>query len=72
MEPKDTTTNEAFKGFTNDKCPFLPCHKGVKRAFNCLFCYCPLIAYDCPGPLSDLHRPQWSDAQGLFRLHPAA
>jgi Zn-finger protein len=50
MQPKDTTNNEAFKGFTNHECPFLPCHKGVKREFNCLFCYCPLIAYECPGP----------------------
>lgn len=50
MEPKDTTTNIAFKGFTNHDCPFMPCHKGVKREFSCLFCYCTLIAYECPGP----------------------
>lgn len=50
MQPKDSTQNEAFKGFTNEACPFLPCHEGVTRAFNCLFCYCPLIAYECPGP----------------------
>lgn len=50
MEPKDTTTNTAFKGFTNSNCPFMPCHKNVKKEFNCLFCYCPLIAYECPGP----------------------
>lgn len=50
MQPKDITTNEGFKGFTNTTCPFLPCHKGVHREFNCLFCYCPLIAYECPGP----------------------
>ena len=62
MEPKDTTMNEAFKGFTNDKCPFLPCHKGVKRAFNCLFCYCPLIGYDCPGPYQT-----YTDRNGLVR-----
>jgi len=42
--------NEAYKGFTNDACPFYPCHAGVRRAFNCLFCYCPLYAYRCPGP----------------------
>jgi Zn-finger protein len=50
VEPKDSTANDAFKGFTNSECPFYPCHQGVKRAFNCLFCYCPLNAYDCPGP----------------------
>ena len=49
MQPKDTTTNEAYKGFTNYDCPFYPCHS-VKRDFNCLFCYCPLVAYECPGP----------------------
>ena len=62
MEPKDTTTNEAFKGFTNSNCPFLPCHPGVKRAFNCLFCYCPLIAYECPGPYQT-----YTDRNGLVR-----
>ena len=62
MEPKDTTTNEAFKGFTNTNCPFLPCHPGVKRAFNCLFCYCPLIGYDCPGPYQT-----YTDRNGLTR-----
>ena len=49
MEPKDTTSNEAFKGFTNAACPFMPCHLGVEREFNCLFCYCHLSAYECPG-----------------------
>ncbi|MCD0422407.1 cysteine-rich small domain-containing protein [Rubrivivax sp. JA1024] len=49
MQPKDTTTNEAYKGFTNSDCPFYPCHPGVKREFNCLFCYCPLSALECPG-----------------------
>ncbi|ABN78653.1 cysteine-rich small domain-containing protein [Cereibacter sphaeroides] len=62
MEPKDTTLNEAFKGFTNRDCPFLPCHPGVKRGFNCLFCYCPLIAYECPGPYQT-----YTDRNGLVR-----
>ena len=39
-----------FKGFTNDKCEFFPCHKNVKREFNCLFCYCNLMQLECPGP----------------------
>jgi Zn-finger protein len=50
MQPKDTTLNQAFKGFTNRECPFFPCHTDVLEPFNCLFCYCPLIAYRCPGP----------------------
>lgn len=50
MEPKDSTTNTAYMGFTNSSCPFMPCHPGVEREFNCLFCYCPLSAYECPGP----------------------
>lgn len=39
-----------FKGFTNNDCEFYPCHKGVSRSFNCLFCYCPLLHLECPGP----------------------
>jgi Zn-finger protein len=39
-----------FKGFTNEKCEFFPCHEGVKRSFNCMFCYCPLLHLECPGP----------------------
>lgn len=46
----NSASNEAYKGFTNAACPFYPCHHGVRREFNCLFCYCPLIAYACPGP----------------------
>lgn len=40
----------AFKGFTHRACEYYPCHGGVRRAFNCLFCYCPLNARECPGP----------------------
>ena len=50
IEPKDTTDNKSYMGFTNHSCPFLPCHKGVKKEFNCLFCYCPLVFLECPGP----------------------
>jgi Zn-finger protein len=39
-----------FKGFTNYTCEFYPCHKNIKRDFNCLFCYCPLLHLECPGP----------------------
>jgi Zn-finger protein len=62
MEPRSTTSNEGYKGFTNGDCPFLPCHGGVYREFNCLFCYCPLIAYVCPGPYR-----VFTDARGVTR-----
>lgn len=39
-----------FKGFTNTECEFYPCHQGVRKQFNCLFCYCPLMDRACPGP----------------------
>ncbi|MGQ9830124.1 MAG: hypothetical protein ACUVQI_00655 [Thermochromatium sp.] len=45
MQPKDGTVNEAYKA-SPTKCPFYSCHAGIKRAFNCLFYYCPLIAYE--------------------------
>lgn len=37
--------------FKNEKCEYYPCHNiGGSELFNCLFCYCPLYAYDdCPG-----------------------
>lgn len=39
-----------FKGFTNTACEFYRCHDNVSKDFNCLFCYCPLIDKECPGP----------------------
>lgn len=62
MEPKDTVVSDGYKGFTNARCPFLPCHKGVRRDFNCLFCYCPLYAYTCIGPYK-----VFIDAGGMAR-----
>ena len=50
MQPKDTVQTINFKGYTNNKCEFFPCHTGVKKEFNCLFCYCPLVFLKCPGP----------------------
>lgn len=41
-----------YKKFTNEKCEYFPCHKGVdKEDFNCLFCYCPLflLGRECGG-----------------------
>lgn len=43
--------------FTNDACPYFPCHQGIDLAqFNCLFCYCPLYALGpaCPGDFTYL------------------
>ena len=35
--------SENYKFFSNKKCEYFPCHKGVDvEHFNCLFCYCPL------------------------------
>jgi Zn-finger protein len=41
--------NATYMGFTHRDCPFYPCHDGVNHAFNCLYCYCPLYPYQCPG-----------------------
>ena len=72
MQPKDTVQTIYFKGYTNDKCEFFPCHKNVKREFNCLFCYCPLIAYECPGPYlvyQDKHGNTRKDCSGCIIPH---
>lgn len=42
---KDYTAS--FKYFENRECAYYPCHKA--EHINCLFCYCPLYHYDCPG-----------------------
>jgi len=62
MQPKDAVQTSYFKGYTNEKCEFLPCHKDVKREFNCLFCYCPLVFLKCPGPYT-----VFTDKNGLTR-----
>ena len=62
MQPRHATPDTSYKGFTHRECPFYPCHSGVRREFNCLFCYCPLIAYACPGPYR-----VYTDMQGLRR-----
>lgn len=52
-QPKDLVNTDNFKGFTNIKCEFYPCHDTKKfknKEFNCLFCYCPLQYLECPGP----------------------
>lgn len=51
-QPKDTVATIHFKGYTNTQCEFLPCHKKVQGEFNCLFCYCPLVFLECPGPFA--------------------
>jgi Zn-finger protein len=62
MQPKDTVQAIHFKGFTNTNCEFLPCHRDIKREFNCLFCYCPLVFLECPG-----HYTVFTDANGIKR-----
>lgn len=49
MQPKHIVPTENYKGFTNTKCEFYPCHENVTGDFNCLFCYCPLAWLECPG-----------------------
>ena len=61
-QPKDTVSTIHFKGYTNTRCEFMPCHKGVKDEFNCLFCYCPLVFLECPGPFA-----VFTDKNGLKR-----
>ncbi|MBR6093902.1 MAG: cobyrinate a,c-diamide synthase [Lachnospiraceae bacterium] len=34
--------------FSNHDCEYYPCHK-CSAELNCLFCFCPLYYYDCPG-----------------------
>ena len=52
-EPRLSIQTENYKGFTNSRCEFFPCHDRSKfqtPQFNCLFCYCPLVWLECPGP----------------------
>lgn len=37
--------SSSTKGFSNINCEYYPCH-GIKNQ-NCMFCFCPLYAYDC-------------------------
>ena len=61
-EPKDKVQTIYFKGFTNTNCEFFPCHKNTTNEFNCLFCYCPLVFLECPGPYEI-----FKDKNGLTR-----
>lgn len=65
-EPKDTIKTEKYKGFTNSECEFYPCHDTSKfkhkDEFNCIFCYCPLVWLECPGPYTVIE-----DADGQKR-----
>lgn len=71
-QPKDIVQTIHFKGYTNTKCEFLPCHKGVGDEFNCLFCYCPLAYLECIGPykvFTDKHGQQRKDCSGCKLPH---
>jgi len=69
-EPKNTVDTDEFKGFTNHKCEFFPCHDiedavyvhNPRTDFNCLFCYCPLQFLECPGPYN-----VFTDSNGITR-----
>lgn len=38
----------SYKYFSNKDCEYYKsCHDGVEK--NCLFCFCPLYNYKCPG-----------------------
>ena len=72
MEPKNSVSTIYFKGFTNTKCEFYPCHTDVEDKFNCLFCYCPLSAYECPGPyetFTDSHGNNRKDCSNCTLPH---
>ena len=43
------TPAHSYKYYINRACQFYPCHKIADDGFNCLFCYCPLYAGECPG-----------------------
>jgi len=36
-----------YNFFQNKTCEFFPCHN--IKTINCIFCFCPLYEYDCPG-----------------------
>lgn len=66
MEPKNKINTTKYRGFTNKECEFYPCHDTSEMKhpdqFNCLFCYCPLVWLECPGPYSVI-----KDANGVYR-----
>lgn len=52
-EPRHQVEGSHYKGFTNTRCEFYPCHD-ISRLrnpdeFNCLHCTCPLYWLECPG-----------------------
>ena len=59
-------STENFKGFTNKKCEFFPCHKVEEfrnpEEFNCMFCTCALYWLECPGNYEVIE-----DADGVKR-----
>lgn len=71
-QPKDTVQSIYFKGYTNQACEFIPCHKGVRGEFNCLFCYCPLAYLECVGPykvFTDKHGQRRKDCSSCKLPH---
>ncbi len=62
VRPSEKVATGFYRGLTNGQCEFLPCHPGVDREFNCLFCYCPLVFLKCPGSYKT-----FEDKNGLTR-----
>lgn len=64
---------KGFMGFTNRACEFFPCHSGIEPdQFNCLYCYCPLIDKECPGPYKTIqgkYREEIKDCSGCTLPH---
>ena len=48
VRPRPEGNHYAF--FQNTECEYFPCHETKDPSrFNCLFCYCPLYSFSCPG-----------------------
>jgi Zn-finger protein len=53
--------------FSNVECEYWPCH-GLEDQ-NCLFCYCPLYAFDCGGDFTLTHGVK--DCSACLKVHEA-
>jgi Zn-finger protein len=53
--------------FSNVECEYWPCH-GLEDQ-NCLFCYCPLYAFDCGGNFTLTHGVK--DCSACLKVHEA-
>ncbi|WP_319559255.1 cysteine-rich small domain-containing protein [Marispirochaeta sp.] len=59
---------ESYRWFSNRKCKYYPCHKGIEE-INCLFCFCPLYWFpDCGGSYV-LTEEGVKDCSGCLKPH---